>query len=85
MDAQLKAWDAEIKTLKAKALNAKADAKIEYEKQSATLEAKRTEASRKLQEIKASSADAWDSLKDGAEKAFDDMRGAVKSALAKFN
>jgi len=43
LDPQLKEWDAEIALLKAKAENAKADAKIDYYKTIETLEHKQDE------------------------------------------
>lgn len=68
MDARLKEWSAEIALLKAKADKAEAEAKIEYEKTIAILVAKHDSAKIKMLEIRASSEDAWESLKVSAEK-----------------
>jgi hypothetical protein len=84
MDAQLKTWGADIEQLKAKAAMAKADVKVEYEKQLAQLRAKHGDAHTKLEELKRSSAAAWEELKTGSEMAFDDIRQSLKHATAKF-
>ena len=52
LDAQLKEWNAQIALLKAKAENAKADAKIDSYKTIETLEHKQVQAKTKLQQLK---------------------------------
>ena len=70
LDAQLKEWSAQIALLKAKADNAKADAKIEYYKTIDALQRKQNEAETKLQELKTAGDEAWEDLKAEAEKAW---------------
>jgi len=84
LDTQLKEWNAQITLLKAKAENAKADAKIDYYKTIDALEHKQNEARMKLQELKASSDEAWEAVKAGAEKAWAEVKKAYHDATSKF-
>ncbi len=68
LDAQLKEWNAQIALLKAKAENAKADAKIDYYKTIETLEAKQDEAKTKLQELKTAGDEAWEDRQEEVRK-----------------
>ena len=58
LDAQLKEWNAQTALLKAKAENAKADAKIDHYKTMETLQAKQDAARTKLQELRSAGDDA---------------------------
>jgi SMC interacting uncharacterized protein involved in chromosome segregation len=82
--AQLKEWSAKIDELEVKARAAKADAKIGYENQVSELKKKRELATRKLQELKNTSSEAWDVVKAGAETAWADLMKAVNEAKEKF-
>jgi len=84
LDAQLKEWSAQIALLKAKADNAKADAKIEYYKTIEALQRKQNEAKTKLQELKTAGDEAWEDLKTGAEKAWAEVKTAFHDAISKF-
>ncbi|HUJ18598.1 MAG TPA: coiled coil domain-containing protein [Nitrospirota bacterium] len=84
LDAQLKEWGAQIGLLKAKADNAKADAKIEYYKTIEVLQSKQNEAKAKLKELKTASDAAWEDLKKGAEKAWADVKTAYHDASSRF-
>jgi len=83
-DTQLKEWDAEIALLKAKAENAKADAKIDYYKTIETLERNQDKAKTKFQELKISGDEAWESVKGGAEKTWAEVKAAYHDAVSKF-
>src|SRR3990172_4280781 len=84
LDAQLKEWSAQIALLKAKADNAKADAKIEYYKTIDVLKHKQDEARTKLQELKTTGDEAWEDLKSGAEKAWAEIKTALHDAASRF-
>ena len=84
LDAQLKEWNAQLALLKAKAENAKADAKIDYYKTIDTLEHKRDKAKTKLQELKTAGDEAWESVKAGAEKVWAEVQTAYHDATSKF-
>jgi predicted ATP-binding protein involved in virulence len=84
LDAQIKEWTAQIALFKAKADNARAEAKVEYYKTIESLQHKRDAAKKKLHELKESGDEAWDGLKAGAEKAWDEVKKAFHAAAAKF-
>lgn len=83
--AKLDQLNGEIQVLKAKKDNAKADAKIEYEQKIDELHKLEDEIANKLDEIKNTSSDAWEELKDGFEKSSTTMENAIKSAFSKFS
>ena len=82
--AQLKEWSAQIALLKAKADNAKADAKIEYYKTVDALQHKQNEAKVKLQELKTAGDGAWEDVKTGEEKAWAEVKTALHDATSRF-
>jgi hypothetical protein len=84
MEAQLKDVTAKLATLAAKADQAQADAKVKYQDEIRKLKSKFDETQGRLQKIKASSGEAWLTLKDGTEKAWGELRGALDGALAKL-
>jgi hypothetical protein len=84
LEAQLKEWSAQIALLRAKADNAKADAKIEYYKTVDALQHKQNEAKAKLQELKTAGDEAWEDLKAGAEKAWAEIKTAYHDATSRF-
>ena len=84
IDAQLKEWSAQITLLKAKADNAKADAKIEYYKTIEALQRKQNDAKAKVQELRAAGDEAWEDLKAGSEKAWAEIKTAFHDATSRF-
>jgi hypothetical protein len=84
LDAQLKEWSAQIALLKAKADNAKADAKVEYYKTIEALQSKQNEAKTKLQELRTAGDEAWEDIKKGAEKAWSEVKAAYHEASSRF-
>ena len=84
LDAQLKEWNAQIALLKAKAENAKADAKIDHYKTMETLQAKQDAARTTLQELRSAGDDAWEDLKSGAENVWTELKTAFQRAASRF-
>ncbi|MFC3285976.1 coiled coil domain-containing protein [Litchfieldella rifensis] len=84
LQAKLDEWQAEVDKLKARAQGAQADARIEYQEEIDRLESYRDEARQKLAELREASDDAWEDLKDGAERAWDSASEAFKSARSRF-
>ena len=82
--AQLDEWKAEVDKLKAKASGVSADAQLELNKEIEALEGKIEEGKTKLAEIANASEDAWESIKDGVEFAWDSMKSAFSDVAAKF-
>ena len=84
LEARLDQWRAEIDKLQAKAAEASADARKEYEDQVDELRKQQDAAREKLKELDKASDDAWEDLKDGFEKAWDNLGDAVESARERF-
>ena len=84
MEVQLKEVTTKLADLMAKADKATASAKTEYQDQIKHLRGKLQETQGRLQQLKSSGGEAWETLKDGTEKAWGELRGAMDNALAKF-
>lgn len=84
MDAQIKQLEARIAQIEAKAEQAKAEAKIEYQKEIEQLRGQQEKVQSQLQTLGEASGDAWEDVKDGVDEAFESLKGAVASALSRF-
>ena len=84
LQAQLDEWKAELDKLKAKVAGASADAQLKMNQQVASLEGKIEEGKTKLSELAEASSDAWASVKNGVESAWESMRSAFSDAASKF-
>lgn len=84
LEAQLKQWRADLDKLEAKADEAQADAKIEYQRQISSLKSKRSDLKQRLETLKKSSGDAWEEIKTGTESAWQSLSQSFKSAASKF-
>ena len=84
VEAQLKEFAAKIDVLAAKAEQAKAEAKVKYNKQIEGLRAKQEAVRQKLQSLKEPGAEAWGDLKKGIDSALADLKVAVQSAVSRF-
>ena len=84
LEAEIEEWNAEIDLLRAKAKSASADAQLDYEQQIDDLKSKRDEMEGKLQELNDASADAWEDVKRGVDRAWKDMSAAVDAAASRF-
>ena len=71
---QLDEWRADIDRLREKAKNASAETKLKYQENIDKLELKMDEGKSKLKDLKESSAEAWDAVKDGAYSIWDTMK-----------
>jgi hypothetical protein len=84
LEAQLNEWDAKLKQLGAKAQKATADARIMYENDLESLKSKRAAAHKTLAELGKRGDNAWEDMKDGMEKAWDEMSKAIEKIAARF-
>ncbi len=84
MDAQLKEWSTKIAQLKSKAEVAETTIKAECLRQVDTLRVKSEEVHAKLEELKKTGDEAWDTLKSGVEKAASELKDAINNAVSKF-
>jgi len=82
--AQLNEWDAQINLLEAKIENVGADMRIKRAEELHELRAKQQAASAKLQDLGKASGEAWEQIKETADKIWDDLKAGVTEAQAKF-
>lgn len=67
---KLDEWNAELDKLEAKSRQARADAKVDYERQLRELRQQRDELRRRYEEMEKASEQAWEQLRAGAEDAW---------------
>jgi len=84
LKAKMDEWNAEIDRIEAKADQADAESKIEYEKQLEDLRAKRRDLEEKIAKLQQAGDDAWEDLKAGIDSAWDALGNALKSAASRF-
>ncbi|WP_025916501.1 hypothetical protein [Herminiimonas sp. CN] len=84
MKAQLDQWSIEIDKLSVRAEAAQEEAKLKYQAQIDALKQQREAAKLKLHELQSSSEDAWDSVREGMESAWESMTKAIKDAISHF-
>jgi len=84
LQAQISDWQKELNDLGARADKAGARAKDELQAQIKELNAHLDEARGKLKQIQEVGPDAWEDVRAGFEKSWTEMRGAFRSALARF-
>ena len=82
-EARLRELDADIQQLEAKAMRAKASAKILYYEELQTIYRKRDAAEGKLEELKKVGGESWHELKHGLDAAWNELRDGVKEAAAR--
>lgn len=83
--AQIDQWNAEIAKFQAKAREATADAKIEYEEEIAGLKGRRDALLERLDELEKAGEGAWSDVRDATEKAFDGLKEAFAKARSRFS
>ena len=84
LEAQLKEWDAQIKLLAAKVDSAGADAKLKYAQELEKLRTMQHDAIDRMKELDAASLDAWDKIKESADKTWDEMKHNIANLFSKF-
>lgn len=84
LKAKIDEWDAKIKEMRAKADQAQAESKIEYQQQVDQMETKREKLSDQLEQIKQAGGEAWKDIAAGADRALDELRESFEKAKAKF-
>lgn len=84
LTAQLNEWSAQLNLLEAKAENAGADVRVRHAEELQALRAKLHAASEKLQALEKSSGEAWEQVKETADKVWEDIKTGFAEAHAKF-
>jgi uncharacterized protein YdaT len=81
LEAQLKEWKAKIDGLEARTSMASSEAKAELMKEIEELRRKKAVVKEKLQK---SGGEAWDTAKEGVEKAATELKHAFDKAVSRF-
>ena len=84
MKDQLDQWNAEAAKWEAKAKEAQATMKAEYEKQLNQLNSRRDEAMYQLKLLQGASTDAWQDMMKGTDQAVKSMQEAFNRARTHF-
>lgn len=84
LKSQLDEWNATIDRMEEAAKVAKLDAELEYRNRLAKLRTRRDELRDKISELQDAGEDAWQTLKDGAEKAQHELKMAFDDAKQRF-
>jgi hypothetical protein len=82
--AQLSRWKTKFDEFMTQVEKAGSDTKLKYGEYVATLRARREEAERKLEELKAAGEETWENAKAGVEYAWDELRRATETATSIF-
>jgi hypothetical protein len=84
LSLELKEWSAQIDLLTAKAEAAAERAKLAYAEEIDGLRVRQQAGADKMKELQESSGDAWEAIKDSADKIWDEFRAGLASAAEKF-
>lgn len=84
LKAQLDEWNADVKKWEAKAREAQADVRVEYEKQLETFRRQRDQAMQQMQKVQSAAGEAWLDLVRGADDAWTKAREAFAKAGSHF-
>lgn len=82
--AELHEWSDQLDLLSAKTQKSVGMAKLKYVQELNALRAKHATANDKMQELKLSSSEAWETVKATADKIWDDLRRGLASAASSF-
>ncbi|MGB5832977.1 MAG: hypothetical protein WBG92_13435 [Thiohalocapsa sp.] len=84
LKSKLDEWDADIDRLETKARESQSDATEQYHKQLETMRQMRDEAMARYGEMQNAAADAWETMAQGTEKAWNAWLSAFEEARTKF-
>ncbi len=84
IESQLADLSQRIDELKEKAKTAKQDAVVKLQAQMEALKKQKEVAEQKLSELRSSTSNAWGEVKDGVDKAMDNLKKAYENARSYF-
>ncbi len=84
LEKQLREWDKKLDDMKGKTKKAKVDLRHDLDTQLEALRAQRVVAQDKLQELGQRSENAWEDMKEGAEKIWGEMQKTIESIVVRF-
>lgn len=85
LKARLDEWNAEIDRLAAKAGQAEAESRIEYENRLEEVRAKRKALEDRLAELQQAGEGAWEDLKQGLENSWEILKKSFTRAKSEFD
>ena len=85
LKAQLDQWNTEVRKWEAKAKEAQAGVRIEYETQLEAFRRQRDQALEHMRQVEAAAGDAWLDLARGADEAWARAREAFAKARSHFH
>ena len=85
LKAQLVQWDSQMATWESAARMAKADARIELEKQTGIMRSRVDDLAFRMELLKGASTDAWQDMMKGADQAWKNMHEAFSKARSHFD
>ena len=84
LKSQIDQWNAEAAKWEAKARQAQAGMRAEYERQLAQFRTRRDAAMNEVKRLQNASADAWKDMMQGTDAALKSMQAAFEKARAEF-
>lgn len=84
LNAELQEWSAQIDVLTYKLESAAADVRLRYDEEIVELRAKQQVAHDKIAELEEHSGDAWEAVKESADKIWDELRSGIANVASKF-
>jgi len=84
MKAQLDQWNGEIAKWEAKASEAQAEARVEFDKRLEAVRQQREQALYQMRLMQSAAGDAWMDMVRGTDQAWASMREAVEKASSHF-
>ena len=82
MEKQMNDWKSKMEPLKAASAQWEVQAKAQYDKNLALVEAKRTEAWENLAKMKSAGDDAWEQFKVNMDKSWEDLKATTERLSA---
>jgi chromosome segregation ATPase len=84
LEAQLKEWKAKIDRLEARTSLVSAEVRAELMRAIEELRRKKMVVKERLNELEKTGGELWDTLKEGVEKAADELKHALDKAVSRF-
>jgi uncharacterized coiled-coil DUF342 family protein len=84
LETQMKEWKARIDMLEEKAANATGETKTEFMRLIGELRQKKEIVNGKWNELQKEGGAAWDTLKEGLEKAVSELKSTLDKVISRF-
>jgi rubrerythrin len=84
LQAQLKEWKAKIDTLESRASTLSSEVKADMLKEIEELRRKKVVVNERWNELQKAGGEAWDTMKEGVEKAVTDLKHALDKVIIRF-